>query len=153
MLFNRIATIAIALALLSILSCSKDEDPAVKGCTDPSALNFNAQANESDGSCTYEGGFVFYHDMTVSNNLASDNISTLKYYVDGELKKSQIAAINWFSIPDCDDPAAFADEAYDLGGESSIEFDYSIRDQNENDLQVGTFTVSANTCQRIQFLY
>lgn len=39
-----------ALVLLLSLSCKKEK----KGCTDDEAINFNAEANDDDGTCTYE---------------------------------------------------------------------------------------------------
>ena len=38
-------------------SCSKEDDDntpnAVQGCTDPAATNYNQNATQDDGSCTY----------------------------------------------------------------------------------------------------
>ena len=38
------------LACLLLTACSRDE----QGCTDPTALNFDAEATTDDGSCTYD---------------------------------------------------------------------------------------------------
>ena len=39
-------------ALVSFSSC-EEEDPAVLGCTDMNAINYNTSATQNDGSCTY----------------------------------------------------------------------------------------------------
>lgn len=49
----------IYIILLTLaVACSKDRIitiPIVPGCTSPEAVNFNADANEDDGSCVFEG--------------------------------------------------------------------------------------------------
>lgn len=44
---------AFGQAILPVGSDCSGFEPAVPGCTDPEALNFNEEANEDDGSCTY----------------------------------------------------------------------------------------------------
>ena len=46
-------------------SCKKK----IFGCTDPSAFNYNASANESDGSCDYEGDISFWTNSGVFGNI------------------------------------------------------------------------------------
>lgn len=41
------------LSIFLFVSCSKDDDSTVKGCTDPQAVNYNINATESDNSCQY----------------------------------------------------------------------------------------------------
>ena len=47
--------LVLALVCLAIISCNKD----IEGCTDSSAVNYNSDANQDDGSCQYfEGGGI-----------------------------------------------------------------------------------------------
>ncbi|MBM77615.1 MAG: hypothetical protein CL846_03975 [Crocinitomicaceae bacterium] len=59
----------------AFVSCSKD------GCTDPSAYNYNAEADKDDGSCTYEGctdpAAVNYNpNATISSECIYDQIGS-----------------------------------------------------------------------------
>ncbi len=61
----RYFVVLMSLCLLMTYSCKKD----IKGCIDPKATNYNDNANQDDGSCTYlnigqeyQGGVIFYID-------------------------------------------------------------------------------------------
>jgi hypothetical protein len=50
-ILNQITLACLVIAGLSMTSCDKENE--IAGCTDPSALNYNANATISDGSCEY----------------------------------------------------------------------------------------------------
>ena len=49
-MIKKVIPLIIILSILSFYSCSKKE-----GCTDPNAINFDAEADREDGSCLYDG--------------------------------------------------------------------------------------------------
>tara|TARA_B100001971_G_C18058296_1_gene466536 strand:+ start:176 stop:685 length:510 start_codon:yes stop_codon:yes gene_type:complete len=49
----RISFLVVLSLTLIVSSCTKDGSPAVFGCTDSTAYNFNQNANEDDNSCVY----------------------------------------------------------------------------------------------------
>ncbi len=59
--FLSLAAIA-AVFLVGISSCDK-----TKGCTDSTATNYNASAQQDDGTCTYDGNLVFYYATAGTN--------------------------------------------------------------------------------------
>ncbi len=56
--------IGIALAIMTITSCSKEDDPKVFGCTDRTSTNFNPSATDDNGTCKYEGNITFWYNST-----------------------------------------------------------------------------------------
>jgi hypothetical protein len=94
---------------------------AVPGCTNPAADNYNAAANEDDGSCTYGGGLCtgLSYDLVSADPLGSGE-STYRIYANFTSPNVEVTAMYgtdtevWSLIGD----AAFFQEALgsDFGG-------------------------------------
>lgn len=56
--------IGIALTIMTITGCSKEDDPKVFGCTDPTSTNFNSSATDDNGTCRYEGNVTFWYNTS-----------------------------------------------------------------------------------------
>lgn len=77
----------IILLTIILISCTKE-----KGCTDPTAINYNSQAEENNGSCKYNLEINFTHtvdnsplelnQMIYTNAAGEDySVQTLKYLI------------------------------------------------------------------------
>lgn len=64
------------LSIFLFVSCSKDDDSTVKGCTDPQAVNYNINATESDNSCQYS----IVGDWAVVSYILSDGTDVMASY-------------------------------------------------------------------------
>lgn len=78
---KKLTLFAISLILVTFTSCEKeDENNNILGCTNSVALNYNALANQDDGSCVILG----CTDATAMNfnSIATDNDNSCEYYGD-----------------------------------------------------------------------
>lgn len=120
---------------------------------DMDAENFYFEAEEDDGSCSYRGSAVFYHDLQTSQNLINDGVTNVKLYVDGNFWDAMSPNVGFSFVPTCEHPDAMLMQNYGLGYQKSESFYYSIRDQNEVVLASGTFSITGNQCTAIEYTY
>lgn len=134
---------------LFLFGCKK----SVPGCTDPNAENYDVTATENAGTCSYRGSAVFYHDGTTAQNLINDGITNVKLYVDGVFMDAMSPNVSFSFVPTCGHPDAMNMENYGIGNQSSQNFTYSIKDQNNVVLAGGTFQIIGNQCNAIEYNY
>jgi hypothetical protein len=68
------ASLCFVAAIMIFVACKKEPEveEIIKGCTDITADNYNPNAKESDGSCTYQKRFVGPYDIKVLCDQSSD---------------------------------------------------------------------------------
>lgn len=146
---KKLIYISISIVFLALVSCKKP----VPGCTDTNAENYNYEAEEKDGTCSYRGSAVFYHDMQTSQNLINAGVTSVKLYVDGNFMDLMSPNVGFSFVPSCDHPDAMLMYNYGIGNVPSKTFIYSIRDQNQVVLAFGTFEITGNQCNAIEYTY
>ena len=138
-----------SLFTLSITSCKKP----IPGCTDSNAENFDGLAEEDNGSCSYRGSAVFYHTQQTSQNLLAAEVTNVKLYVDGNFWDAMSPNIYFDFIPTCNHEDAMKVANYGTGSDVFQTLNYRITDQDENILDEGTFILSGNECNAIEYYY
>ena len=143
----RLITAALSIAMAFTTGCSTD-CPTVtveQGCTDPDSENYSPTADIDNGSCTYEGGVVFWYDEATSAELLNYGITALTYYVDGELIGSSAASVYWTGAPECGQNGSVGVDKF-LGRTKNREYSYEILNQTGFEVWGGSITFEANTC-------
>ena len=116
-----------------------------EGCTDPDSITFDAEADEDDGTCQYEGNVVFWYNQTASEGLIAADAQSLKFYVDEELIGSYASDVYFTSSPDCT-TASVVTSKKDLGTDKKKSFSYKVIDDDDFTWWEGTIEYEANTC-------
>jgi len=135
--------VTISVATVFTTSCQK------KGCTDPEALNYSEEAEKDDGSCTYEGGAVFWYDETTANGLVNDGATSLTYYVDDKIIGSSDVDIYWTVAPECEQDSTVG-VVKNWGNAKTRTYSFSAVDQTGFEYWGGTVNFEANTCITIK---
>lgn len=141
-------TLLVALAAIAFLvqGCKTD------GCTDPNALNFNADADNNDGSCTYEGRVVFWYNAQTSAELIDYLSASLSFYVDGQIVGSTATTQYWNGAPNCGDNASIT-ATENLGGVTSRALEYQVIDDWNEVIWEGVVNFEANTCTTLELTW
>lgn len=138
--------IAVVLLGITVTNCKKEK---VKGCMDKDSKNYNPSAEESDGSCKYEGQVVFWYNQTTSSALVADGATALTYYVNGAVVGSSATSVYFTGAPSCGQSASIT-VTKDLGSDKSKSYSYSVKDQDGFEYYSGNITITANTCLKFQ---
>jgi len=139
--------IAITISLSS--SCKKP----VEGCTDIDADNFDALAEEDNGTCYFSGGAVFYHNLAGSQYLLDNGIPYARVLIDNVSNGVLSANVHWSFIPSCSSEDAITIQNYGLAYQKSKQFNYRVEEPDGSLLDAGTFMIRANSCEAILLNY
>ncbi len=136
-----------AILSFSILltACKKE------GCTDSLAVNYDAEANENDGTCSFQSQTSFWINQNISNWLSvTYGITSLNVYMNDVLVGT-MDPTEWKVGPDCGGDNFTVTN--DLGSVKAKSSNYEVRDQNGNLQFSGTVSNTANDCTSIELVW
>ncbi len=134
---------------LFIMLTSCYEEETIYGCTDLSSINYNPLAEINDGTCLYTADAVIWYGQSVSAFLQSNGITSLRFYVDGNLIGSSASNVFWTGQPTCNQNGSIT-VFKDLESSSSGFANYSVLDQFGNSYWSGTLMFNGGRCSALQ---
>ena len=121
-----------------------------KGCTDPNANNYVADATNDDGNCTYDATVTFWYDQNQSIAWDQSGVTTLDVEVGGvSLGTAYSVSTYWVTEPTCAD-AGTINVNKNLGADATKSLDWVVKDQNGATLKSGTWSAVGGSCSIIQ---
>lgn len=129
---------ALLFILLSISSCTPEKK---QGCTNNTAINFNSDADEDNGSCLYNAQETIWWNQDFSDAAEANGVSYFLIYVDGvKLDNEPEYNENIFSsVPSCSDANAIV-VSRQLAEGDIIVLDLVIEAYDDNDNLVESIT-------------
>ena len=142
-------------SVLAIFLNSCTVEVRIDGCTDPIAYNYDSQADDDDGSCSYTADVVFYLDAAGALYFTHvEEIEELWVYVEGVEIDYLDASTAFDYIPSCYpidvDAVNFS---YEWDDALAATFTWMVVDEYDVVHYEGTDVIGANDCLPMELTF
>lgn len=132
------------MAGLGLSSCQKE------GCTDLDAVNLDEKAKDDDGSCIYAGTQIFWYGEETALFLYNNGVTSLTFYLNGNVVGSTNAEIYRTVEPSCGDELGTVVVDKDLGSFKTQAYTLSVKAQDNTEIWNTTVNFNANSCNTLE---
>ena len=148
--FVRIALFSIGLTVILLTSCKEN----IPGCTDQTADNYQIEANEENGSCTYSGEITFWYDNQTRDSLLSNDLESVMPRVNDTIGTNILPDfILWSAEPECQ-TSSIGRLDVNLGNQKSKMIHFTVALNHVNNIYwEDSIIVDHNGCELYQMIW
>lgn len=133
------------MSLLSLTNCEKTVD----GCMSQDAINYKADAETDDGSCSFEGSIVFWNDYGFSHAYQSLGVTHLTYYLNNKDLGTKAINEHLTEAPDCGQTGTISTTLI-IGNANVMSLPFKLVDQDGNVQWESSLVLKANKCNKFE---
>lgn len=136
------------IATTGLYSCKPE------GCTDPIAVNYNADAEKDNGSCSYEANLAIWLDETTADLYESedDDLYLFDIFLEGEKIGEHPLFRTKELFPDCGDTSCF-NHTISMNSKNQNGLRIDFYDNLENHRGGFSFNIEGGECKVIPINY
>jgi hypothetical protein len=112
-------------------------------------INLSSCSKEEPEPTNNVGRIIFWQGKANADDNVDLGITSLKFYVAGELVGSMAADLYWNVAPDCGNTSA-VNVNWQLGTKTSQTVTYEIKDQDNEVIYTGSITVYKDQCKQFE---
>lgn len=113
------------------------------------SINLSSCKKDDPAPTNNVGRIIFWQGKANADDNVDLGVTSLKFYVAGELVGSMAADLYWNVAPDCGNTSA-VNVSWQLGTKTTQTVTYEIKDQDNDVIYTGSITVFKDQCKQFE---